>query len=291
MSQAHPRLWAYKDGTLQGLREISAEEIEAYEKAVEHLHEFIGAEDLLQICRNNERDFRATLTELRTLAGQDDLSQAKGKCLALEMNRRLLSVLTSLRLYAEYNETRFKRRFGKDSNEVAELKTVFADAYDSSFSYRFLWGLRNYAQHCGLPIGHVRTISRLREDETPQHRLEVKFETEILLAKGGDCWGSRGRADLKRAPLLIDVEPVVTEVIPVLEEVQDGMQAVERTSLLDSGKAALWVVGEAYLKGGEPVLGVAGVGIPSDEFRSLAVPMELLNRIGLRHTTVRRAPE
>ncbi|WP_420614512.1 hypothetical protein [Candidatus Palauibacter sp.] len=291
MSQTHPRLWAYRGGTFRGLREISADEIEAYEEAVEHLHEFIGAEDLLQICRNNERDFGATLAELRTLAGQDDPSVAEGKFLALEMNRRLLSVLTSLRLYAEYNETRFKRRFGTDSKEVAGLKTVFANAYDSSFSYRFLCGLRNYAQHCGLPIEYVRTTSRLREDETLEHKLEVNFEMKKLLAKGRKCWGSRGRADLERAPLLMDVEPVVSEVIPVLEQIQNGLQAVERTSLLSSGRAALRVVGEAYLQGAEPVLGVAGVGIPPDEFRSLAVPIELLDRIGLRHTTVRRASE
>lgn len=291
MSKTHPRLWAYRDRTFKGLRKISDEEIETYEEAVKHLHEFTGAEDLLRICQDNSRDFRATLGDLRSGVGQDDPSADNGRSLPLELNRRLLSLLASFRLYADYSETRFKRRFGKDSAEVSQLKAVFANAYDGSFSYRFLWGLRNYAQHCGLPIGHVKTLARLREDGTREGSVEVMFEMETLLAKGRDYWGSQVRADLESAAPLVDVGPVVAALMPVLEKVQDGLISVERTSLLASGRAALWVVGEAYFYDAEPALGEAGVGLPPDEFRFLPVPIELLNRLGLRHAAIRRAQE
>lgn len=289
VDQTHPWLWEYKNGTFRGLRRLSGEEIEAHKEAVAHLQEFLGAEDLLEICRNNERDFMGTLGDMRTHVARDDLPPTRGRFLCLEMNRRLFNVLTSLRLYADYNETRFKRRFGKDSDEVAKLKTVLADAYDRSFSYRFLYKLRGYAQHCGLPIGHVVARSQLQEDETAEHQLEVMFKTEALLEGGQSYWGSKVRADLERAPRLLDVESVVSQLIPILEKVQDGLQAIERTSLLESGRAALNVVGEAYLHGGEPVLGAGGVGVAPDEFRSLWVPIELLERMGLRHAAVRRA--
>ena len=263
------------------MREVSEDEIGEYERATEHLREFVGSEDLLQICRNNEREFTAGLSGLQVLASRDSISPIRDKPLILEVNRRLFNLLTSLRLYADYNETRFKRRFGKASDEVRALRRILANAFDNSFSYRFLYKLRGYAQHCGLPIEHIQTISRLREDGTPEHLLEVMFNTESLLTKGQRYWGPLVYKDLERAPRLMEVESVVAKLIPVLNGVQDELEEAERASLLDSGRTALGLVGDVYLRGAEPALGRIGVGSPPKTLRLLYLPLELLERIGL----------
>src|SRR6476646_1442100 len=63
--------------------------------------------------------------------------------------------LSAMRMFLDHQETDLTRRFGKLSPEFVAFKTATSAAYDSEVGYRFAYQLRNYVQHCGLPLGHV----------------------------------------------------------------------------------------------------------------------------------------
>jgi hypothetical protein len=59
----------------------------------------------------------------------------------IDANRRILNFLYSFRTFLDHWETKLKRRYGKDSEQVRRFKAACSDAYDSCFSYRFIYKL------------------------------------------------------------------------------------------------------------------------------------------------------
>lgn len=44
----------------------------------------------------------------------------------------------------DYTETKFKRRYGKDSEQLRTFKEACVRQFVGSFAYRLVYGLRNY---------------------------------------------------------------------------------------------------------------------------------------------------
>lgn len=90
-------------------------------------------------------------------------------------NRLLLNFLSSARTLIDHLETYLKRKYGKDSAEVLRFKTKTGEVFDLNFEYRFVYKLRNYAQHCGLPITQFKlNAHNTREGE--HLKVEVLFQ-------------------------------------------------------------------------------------------------------------------
>lgn len=74
------------------------------------------------------------------------------------INRRIVNLLTSTRLYIDHIQQNIKLCIEKDSE--FDVKSSMSAQYDENFSYRFMEALRNYVQHCGLAIHSVSTPTR-----------------------------------------------------------------------------------------------------------------------------------
>ena len=70
----------------------------------------------------------------------------------VDLSRRLLNYLSAVRMFTDQSESTIKREFGSSSERFQRYKEYESELYDSSFAYRFLYKLRNYAQHLGLPL-------------------------------------------------------------------------------------------------------------------------------------------
>lgn len=82
----------------------------------------------------------------------------------IKLNNILISFLTMMRLYLDATETRLKRlRSPKREMECQVFETARHREYDSVFAYRFTYHLRNYAQHCNLPLTQINVGSNLSE--------------------------------------------------------------------------------------------------------------------------------
>ena len=86
------------------------------------------------------------------------------------INRRLVNLLTSTRMYLDQHPQRLKR-IGADP---ADAKLVCSKAYDDFFEYRFMEALRNHAQHAGLAVHGVTLSSSWLP---PGERAHLQFST------------------------------------------------------------------------------------------------------------------
>jgi hypothetical protein len=83
-----------------------------------------------------------------------------------EMNRRLMNLLSSARLYLDQILQELSSFYGNDSKQTETFKKATSTEYDTSLAYRALEALRNHAQHFGFPV-HAVTIRFEREDINP----------------------------------------------------------------------------------------------------------------------------
>ncbi len=65
------------------------------------------------------------------------------------LNRRVVNLLTSARLYSDQIHQHVK---ACTLDDQVDIKKYFSDEYDSCFEYRFMEALRNHVQHQGLAI-------------------------------------------------------------------------------------------------------------------------------------------
>jgi hypothetical protein len=136
-----------------------------------------------------------------------------------QVNMRLLNFLSSMRTYLDHTETRLKRSFGDDAERVASFKRATAREFDSAFSYRFVSKLRNYTQHCGMPLGQILSKSELLDLRCSQatHEIDFYFERDSLLNQF--AWGQRLTPELRSLPATFPVTPHITAAIGCLTRI------------------------------------------------------------------------
>jgi hypothetical protein len=73
----------------------------------------------------------------------------------ITMNQHIVNYIISSRTFIEHSESHIKRTYGETSQQYLELKAEQSRFYDSHFSYRFNYILRNYIVHRDLPISRA----------------------------------------------------------------------------------------------------------------------------------------
>ncbi|MDF2083773.1 hypothetical protein [Bacillus pseudomycoides] len=125
----------------------------------------------------------------------------------LDISRRVLNYLSTFRTYLDHAEYLLKKEYGKNSEQVKKFKEVCSKEYDNYFAYRFLYRLRNYSQHCGMPVGNVSLGQRANDDNGIDYSLIVTFDRDELL-RSYDSWGNPVNGELEKLPLNIVVNGI-----------------------------------------------------------------------------------
>ena len=158
------------------IRELSEEEYREYKKASDSLFDFSRGQQLYTIVTLNYDDFINVIkqyTNEYTKNAQHINSLIMEK-MVLNINRFLLNFLSSVRTFLDHSETELKRNYGNSADILKRFKEICSESYDNCFSYRFLSRLRNYSQHCNMPIGKltlhsidVATIGNISANVSP----------------------------------------------------------------------------------------------------------------------------
>lgn len=158
------------------------------------------------------------------------------KFISRNANRLFLNFLSSGRTFLDHSETYLKRKYGKKSSEFLKFKKETNNQYDSSFEYRFVYKLRNYAQHCGLPINNI-IYSLDNEIQEKKYKRKINlspiFDKEKLLKTYKD-WGVKLKDDLKKKPSEIPVTSVLREYYKSMEVLNKTILKIEEESLQTS---------------------------------------------------------
>jgi hypothetical protein len=283
-----PVLIDLRDGGINVIRELGSNEWEEYQHAVVDLRDFDNARMLIPMIEAELSDFRAVIKQANeALPGAPSLDQV-GEQFNFEANRRFLSYLAAVRTYLDHTETRLKRHYGP-GEPFATFKKAKGLAYDGSFAYRFLYRLRNYGQHCGLPIGHIEvSASATTPGGSVERRATLGFDPRALLLRGGEkIWGKSVGGELAALSGVLDVEPIIQEVTAHLAEIESATLAAERPQLMKAAKPITTLFDEAHTAGGLPAAGILRpTGADTMNIEFARAPMRALTWLGFKYREV-----
>lgn len=129
----------------------------------------LGVEEKIDLVLENYAELERCLLEM---ALEDSIFFGKIKALLDNgthlVNRRIVNLLTTARLYLDQLHHDFASIYGKDSEICGRFKEATANEYDTNLGYRLIEALRNHAQHRSLPVQGI-TFSRSADDSrTPR---------------------------------------------------------------------------------------------------------------------------
>lgn len=216
-------LRAPKHHDMNLLRPIASTDMESIRRALHQLGDFDACCSLWEICEANYQSVLSHQATLRPgVASNRHRMQEYMRETVQEMNRLLLNYLASFRTFVDHLETRYKRLEREGHPCLADFKKMTAACYDTSFPYRFFYRLRNYVQHCGMPISFMNTAEHPGPDGKATIDVSIGFDRDSLLGNYSE-W-SIVKTDLQKQPQHMNL-------VPLLGEFRSRMQLVNLVAL------------------------------------------------------------
>ncbi len=174
---------------------ITQKEYNELEKARNILFYALAIEEKYELIISNYLDFEKQI--LSTSYDTMVRSNIDYNCFhetRLCFNVRLANILTVVKLYIDQIKQNIKECIPNDSKAANKVKNLFCYEYGKSRDYRFMEALRNYVQHCGLPVHQTQSGARrtsLEDDNLLEYYIEMsslrrhlekdsKFKKEVL---------------------------------------------------------------------------------------------------------------
>lgn len=148
----------------------------------------------------------------------------------LDLNRHLLNVLSMFRSFLDHTDTSFSREFGPSSFQKTEWTKFTNSLYDSSFEYRFVYKLRNYAQHVGLPPLNI-SFENSMDQEGTTFRLDF---SKNELVKEKDLWNAKILEDLKSKPDNIPVLDILNNWSNCIKDIPEKINELRLPQVKES---------------------------------------------------------
>lgn len=214
----NPELAVVSKKKIEALRELSDTEYEEYEEARKRLIRFSRGQQLFTIVRLNYDDYENLLKQyIEEYTKNPQMFQLRMERMALNINRHIMNYLSAVRTFLDHSGTNLKRRYGSSSQRVKRFKDACSNAYDKHFSYRFVSELRNYVQHCEMPLGELMLSSVEVDPHTKEvhHSLAVKFNRDELLSNFE--WKSQLTKEIQKLPHKFEITPYLAEMMKCLE--------------------------------------------------------------------------
>jgi hypothetical protein len=240
---------------LKTIRILSESELAQFEKASSNLLRFSENERLYKLTLLNYQEFLESIIGYSAKYKKEPANVTFEFLdeISLNINRTLLNYLFSVRAFLDHTEAKLKKIYGANSSNYLNFYKICSEEYDKNFSYRFLYRLRNYSQHCGLPIEQIY----LESEEKPvfsgliKSRLIVKFKKSTLLRYNG--WGPL-KQEIDKLPDEIEVVSVVSSFWRSLDKVNNVLIEDNKTELFDSAEYIQHLISQIKSDEGSPVI-------------------------------------
>src|SRR6266540_2281918 len=158
---------------------IPPEEFERYANAIA-TYQSVAERNTYQILTRNHLRLRSMLemyTNIERIGG--NFRAVNQRNLALLFMGEMTNWLASTRLYLVSERDFILRQFGDESDEVRRFDKATSQAFDAYVGYRFLYNLRDYAQHCGPPVSGIA----ISGDSASRRKIEIYLSrSELLVA-------------------------------------------------------------------------------------------------------------
>jgi hypothetical protein len=197
--------------------DISPDEYREAKVARQNLMEVLDVEEKLNLVLENYVEFERELLSgsLNHMVFSDrDWSSSIGEIHLI--NRRLINLLTTCRLYMDQVPHNIKSIYGNDVLANA-VKQEMSRQYDMNLGYRVLEALRNYVQHRSLPIQRLtHTASRQGEESGVRIRNIVTPSLDVNRLRADGKFKRSVLAELESIGNSVDVKPLVRGYIEAI---------------------------------------------------------------------------
>jgi len=145
--------------------DISKERFDEVKFAKERCLIALDFEEKLALLLENYFDFEVEtlrLAQAKVIWHSHSHTSAMADMLLLE--RRIVNLLTSCRLYLDQTDHNVSTLFGNSSDELSEVRRFKNGLYDDNWGYRLMESARNYVQHVGFLVHSISHKGALRKD-------------------------------------------------------------------------------------------------------------------------------
>ncbi|MGW0988475.1 hypothetical protein ACWD46_19970 [Streptomyces sp. NPDC002486] len=170
---------------------ISAEEVQKHKDHAAILHEAIPGSPYAHL-----QERHTAFMEAASKLLDPGMDSQRTKQIADSLPLLVDGILSSLRAFDDRTAHSLSRRYGKGSPEVEKFKQSLSFEYDNEFAYRFMYKLRNYSQHCGVPELSGNARGYLSENGERRKEVSVTFDSVKLLGQY-DGWGAQVKRELQ----------------------------------------------------------------------------------------------
>ena len=216
-------LGTFSTECINTFKELTETNYTAYSETMNSIIKLSADENLFNIVELNHVDLNEKIQSyLVNFSNNHKADFYEFDRIFLDINRHILNLLSSIRTFLDHTETTLKKKYGDNSEEYRLFKKEAGLAYDNSFAYRFLYKLRNYAQHCGLPSGFAEVNSSDCLPSEEKDVIRISFVREDLLERY-DRWG-KIKEELKAQSEKFDVLPLIEEQFQLLNAINDKLK-------------------------------------------------------------------
>jgi len=162
--------------------------------------------------------------------------------LTVTFMNELLNWLVSTRFYLETNRNFITVEYGKDNRQLQDHVHATNEAYDRFRGYRFMYKLRDFAQHGGVPLSGLN----IQPSSSGDMELVPYLTRQDLLASSFK-WGGPVRQ-------IITGSDDVIPILPLVDEAMQGLELIERVAFamhLDRVKEVLPALTDARTRVGD----------------------------------------
>lgn len=169
-----------------------------------------------------ERNYRELLDSIDAYRSRlDDLKPSLPVDISLAMDglisvsQKVTNFLSSTTAFLAHSEMQLRRVHGHNSAELNTWNEKRKNLHAKHFSYRFLYELRNFAQHRDLPFSSLNIAG-----ERPTGELSMIFKIGVLVSRDGLLedgykWGKL-RGEIQQQPSVFDLLPIASEYLDCL---------------------------------------------------------------------------
>jgi hypothetical protein len=211
--------------------------------------------------------------------------------LRLSFAVRLANLLSSCRAYLDQTAHHLGR-LKPDEGDVKAFSEARSHEYDTRLGYRLMEAMRNYSQHCGLPLHGSSYAISAQEPDLLQYSVTTSIDVEQL----------KGDAAFKQT-VLTETSEKKLPVEPLIRDYMAGLSAVHlRVRKLLQGRVAAWmqVIRGAIAQhvqsspdGKTPGLCAMQLGKGNEWLQTVHLGEDMMQRVEIlqkRHGTLERVP-
>lgn len=200
---------------------LTKEEYDQIQSATLKIGEIYTYADMFSTTRWNYEDLVNTISAYLQAFIQKDAKFLTARDISLNINKDVLNVLTSFRFYIDYMDKHLSSDFDKADELVSKFESYKPKEYDSNFSYRFVYHLRNYAQHKGLVVNSINFGEFLDKENRSQVRYYFKININRDNLLEDKNFKKELKVEIKNLPKEIDLMDHVLKWMGSLAKIHD----------------------------------------------------------------------